>query len=179
MKLNIFTLATDENSGTNCRVFGTKNQRDDALLEWFGSDREDWAASQSSDDLQDYDQSRTDHPGTFAIDEQAVEIDPAGLMTLNVAWKVCKDTPGSFGNLYDPDEVLTILDGWAEEGDKDETCYWFDPDSAEDRMAILAWCEQVGPDFETRISELVCSNLPNQSEALAALDAKLQRDRVA
>jgi hypothetical protein len=46
-------------------------------------------------------------------------------------------------------------------------------------MAILAWCEQEGPDIENRISELVCSNLSNQSEASAALAAKHQRDRAA
>jgi hypothetical protein len=44
-------------------------------------------------------------------------------------------------------------------------------------MTILAWCEQEGPDFENRFSELVCFNLSNQSEASAALDAKHQRDR--
>lgn len=62
---------------------------------------------------------------------------------------------------------------------KDETSFWFDPESAEDRMAILAWCEQEGPDFENRISEIVCSNLSNQSAASAALAAKHQRDRAA
>ena len=179
MKLTIFTLATDDNSGTICRVFGSEAERDDALLDWIGSDRKEWAASQCADDLHDYVQRRTDYLDTFSTDEQAVEIEPVNLMTLNGAWKVCKDTPGSFGNLYDPDEVMTILDGWAEEGDKDETSNWFDPDSAEDRMAILAWCEQEGPDFEGQISELVCSNLPTRGEALAALAAKHQRERAA
>ena len=154
-----------------------QNQRDDALLEWIGSDPHEWAASQYADDLHDYVLSRTDHFDRFSIDEQEVEIDSAALMTLNKAWKVCKDQPGSFGNLCDPDEVMTILDGWAEEGDKDETSYWFVPDSKEDRMAIRAWCEQEGPDFDNRIPELVCSNLPNRGEALAALDAKHQRER--
>jgi hypothetical protein len=76
-----------------------KTEREDALLDWIGSGREDWAASQITDGLHDYVQSRTDYLDTFATDEQAVEIDPAALMTLNVASKVCKDTPGSFGNL--------------------------------------------------------------------------------
>ena len=179
MRLTIFTLATDDNSSTTCRVFRSETERDDALLEWIDSDREEWAASEFADDLRDYVHSRSDYLDTFSTDEQLVAIDPAELMTLNVAWKVCKVTPGSFGNLYDPDEVMTILDGWSEEGDKDETSYWFDADSAEDRLAILAWCEQEGPDFENQISELVCSNLPNRGEALAALAAKHQRERAA
>jgi len=46
-------------------------------------------------------------------------------------------------------------------------------------MAILAWYEQGCPDFEARISELVCCNWSSQSEALAALAAEHQRERVA
>jgi len=74
---------------------------------------------------------------------------------------------------------MSILDGWADEGDEDETSYWFDPARAKDRMAILAWCEAEGPEFEERVSDLVCSNLPNRGAAFAALDAKHQRERAA
>lgn len=74
---------------------------------------------------------------------------------------------------------MSILDGWADEGDADEMSQWFDRDCAEDRMAILAWCEAQGPDFEDRISELVCSNLPNRGAALAALEEKHRHERAA
>lgn len=179
MKLTLYTLATDDNSGTHADVFGTERARDDALLEWVGSNREEWSASAFAGDLHEYVLSKADYLDTFSTDEQEIEIDPARLMTVNDAWKHCKDNPGSFGNLYDPDEVMTILDGWADAGDADETSCWFDPGSAEDRMAILAWCEQEGPDFEDKISDLVCSNLPNRGEAFAALEAKHQQEHAA
>ena len=149
------------------------------MLDWVGSNRKEWAQSKYADDLHEFVQSKTDYLDTFSTDEQDVEINPADLITVNTAWKFCKENPGSFGNLYDPDEVMTILDGWADESDEDDNSSCFDPESAEDRMAILAWCEQEGPDFEDRISELVCSNLPNRGEAFAALEAKHQRERAA
>ncbi len=179
MRLNIFTLATDDNSGTHADVFGSETERDDALLAWVNSNREEWGESKLAGDLHEYVLSRIEYLDTFATDEQEVEIDPATLMSVNTAWKLCKVTPGSFGNLYDPDEVMSILDGWADEGDGEETSYWFDPESAEDQAAILAWCEAEGADFEGRISDLVCSNLPNRGAAFAVLDAKHQRERAA
>lgn len=179
MRMKIYTLATDDNNGTQTAVFGTEAARDDALLEWVNANREDWAESAFADDLHTYIQSKTDYLDTFSTDEQEVEIDPTKLMTVNAAWKFCKNIPGSFGNLYDPDEVMTILEGWAEEGDEEDSSHWFDAENAEDRLAILAWCEAEGPDFENQISELVCSNLPNRGAAFAALDAKLQRERAA
>jgi len=179
MRVNIYTLATDDKCGTHADVFGSQTERDDALLAWVSSTREEWAKSRFAGDLHEYVLSRIDYLDTFSTDEQEVEIDPAELMTVNTAWKLCKVTPGSFGNLYDPDEVMSILDGWADEGDEEETSYWFDADSVEDRAAILAWCEVEGPDFEERISDLVCSNLPNRGAAFAALDAKHQRESAA
>jgi hypothetical protein len=179
MKLTIYTLATDDKCGTRAGVFGTETDRDDALLEWVSSNREEWSESAFADNLHPYIQSKADYLDTFSTDEQEVEIDPAELMTVNAAWTLCKDNPGSFGNLYDPDEVMTILDEWAEEGDEEDSSHWFDAGNAEDRMAILAWCEAEGPDFENQISELVCSNLPNRGEAFAALEAKHQRERAA
>ncbi len=176
MKLTIYTLATDDDNGTHAQVFGSQTERDDALLAWGNSDREEWATSDLADDLHEYFLGRTDYLDTFSTDEQEVEIDPAALITVNEAWKLCKDSPGAFGNLYDPEEVMSILDGWAEEGDTDETSYWFDPDCEKDRMAILAWCEAEGPDFEDQVSNLVCSNLPNRGAAFAALDAKKRQE---
>jgi hypothetical protein len=179
MKLTIHTLATDDDNGTTCRVFAAEALRDDALLAWVGSNREDWAASDFADNLHEFIQSRTDYLDTFSTDEQKLDIDPSALLTVNEAWKLCKDTPGAFGNLYDPEEIMSILDGWSEEGDEAVASHWFDPKSAEDRIAVLAWCEQEGPDFEERISDLVCSNLPTRGEAFAALTEKHQKERAA
>lgn len=179
MRLNIYTLATDDKCGTRADVFGSEAERDDALLAWVNSSREEWGESNFAGDLHEYVLSRIEYLDTFSTDEQEVEFDPAKFVTINTAWKLCKDNPGSFGNLYDPDEIMSILDGWADEGDEDKTSHWFDPDSVEDRRAILAWCEAEGSDFEERISDLVCSNLPNRGAAFAALDAKHQRERVA
>ena len=179
MKLTIYTLATDDKCGTHADVFGSQTERDDALLEWVNSNRDEWAESEFAGDLHEYVLSKTDYLDTFSTDEQEIEIDPAQLVTVNEAWTLCKDNAGAFGNLYDPEEVMTILDGWSDEDDEDTTSHRFDPDNAEDRMAILAWCEAEGPDFEDQISDLVCTNLPNRGEALAALEAKRQRERAA
>lgn len=43
MRLKIYTLATDDDNGTHADVFGTEDSRDDALLEWVGSNRKMWA----------------------------------------------------------------------------------------------------------------------------------------
>lgn len=179
MRLNIYTLATDDKNGTRADVFGSETERDDALLAWVNSNRDEWGESKLADDLHEYVLSRIEYLDTFSTDEQEVEIDPAKLMSVNTAWKLCKVTPGSFGNLYDPNEVMSILDGWADEGDEEETSHWFDPDGAKDQAAILAWCEAEGPDFEERISDLVCSNLPNRGAAFAALNVKHLRERMA
>ena len=40
MRLNIYTLATDDNCGTHADVFGSQAERDDALLAWVYSTRE-------------------------------------------------------------------------------------------------------------------------------------------
>ncbi len=60
MKLKIYTLATDDNSGTHAEIFGTEATRDDALLEWVSSNREEWAKSAFADDLHAYIQIKTD-----------------------------------------------------------------------------------------------------------------------
>lgn len=148
MRLNIYTLATDDKNGTRADVFCSETERDDALLAWVNSDRAQWAGSKFADDLHEYVLSKIEFLDTFSTDEQEVEIDPAALMSVNTAWKLCKVAPGSFGNLYDPEEVTTILDGWGEEGDEDGTSHWFDPDRAEDHAAILAWCEAEGKQRE-------------------------------
>jgi len=179
VRFTIYILATDDDCGTHASVFGSEAARDDALLEWVGSNREEWAQGQFSDDLNEHVQSKTDYLDTFSTDEQEVDIDPAQLLTVNEAWKICKDNPGSFGNLYDPDEVMITLDGWAVEGDEEDRSHWFDPESTEDRMAILAWCEAEGPDFEDRVSDLVCTNLPNRGQAFTAHKAKHAREQAA
>lgn len=94
-------------------------------------------------------------------------------MTINEAWKICKDKPGTFGNLYDPEEIMTIMDGWASAEERDDPDgQYFDPKNAEHMAAMLAWCEEHGPGFEDDMSNNVCSNLPTRNEAYAALDKK-------
>ncbi|WP_171181156.1 hypothetical protein [Ruegeria sp. HKCCD8929] len=176
MKLTIYTLATDDDTGTNSQVFPNEEARDDALLSWVSSDRDEWAGSEFADNLHEFIQSKTDYMDTFSTDEQEIGIDPVQLVGIDEAWKICKAVPGAFGNLYDPDEVLTIMDGWSEAGDTSEDSNWFDPTNAEDKAAILAWCEQEGPDFEDQTSNLVCENLPNRGEAFKALAAKREQE---
>ncbi|MYB77838.1 MAG: hypothetical protein F4X83_12275 [Chloroflexi bacterium] len=177
MKLTIYTLATDCDNGTNAQVFVSEDTRDDALLEWVGSSREDWQASDLADDLHAFVQTKTGYLDTFSTDEQQIEVDPAQLITVNQAWFRCKDAPGSFGNLYDPDEVMEIMSNWSEAGDEGPDSHWFDPKDSEDHAAILAWCDQVGPDFEEQISRLVCENLPTRKTAFEALEAKHKLER--
>lgn len=86
-------------------------------------------------------------------------------ITVGEAWQRCKAEPGAFGNLYDPQEILTIMDGWEDD-------FEFDPENAEDVAAITAWCEAEGSDFEDQISNLVCENLPKRKDAYAALANK-------
>ena len=176
MKLSIYTLATDCDAGTHADLFIDEQERDDALLAWAGSSREDWQSSDLADDLH-FVQTKTGYLDTFSTDQKQIEVDLAQLTTVNGAWILCKDNPGSFGNLYDPDEVMTILDGWSESGDDSPESHWFDPADSEDRTAILAWCEQEGPDFEDQISNLVCENLPNRKAAFDALEAKCRDER--
>ncbi|MEM8976178.1 MAG: hypothetical protein AAGD43_29270 [Pseudomonadota bacterium] len=176
MKIKVFTLATDDDNGTKARVFGTEVQRDDALLIWVGSNRETWQASKLADDLHEYIQSRTEHLDTFSTDED--EIDLGDVLSVNAAWAFCKEQVGAFGNLYDPDEAMTIMDGWAEEGDTSDGSHWFNVDNAEDREAVTAWCEQEGPDFEQQISNLVCENMPTRKAAYDALREKRSAPQV-
>jgi len=177
MKLIIYTLATDCDAGTHADLFTDENTRDDALLKWAGSSRIEWQSSELANDLHAFVQTKTDYLDTFSTDEKQIEVDLAQLTTVNEAWFRCKDNPGSFGNLYDPDEVITILDGWSESGDESPASHWFDRDNREDHAAILAWCEQEGPDFEEQISDLVCENLPTRKAAFDALEAKHKVER--
>lgn len=177
MKLTLYTLATDCDAGTHADLFTDETARDDALLAWAGSSREDWQSSDLADDLHAFVQTKTGYLDKFSTDEKQIDLDLAQLTTVNEAWVLCKDNPGSFGNLYDPREVMTILDGWSESGDKSPESHWFDPANPEDRAAILAWCEQEGPDFEDQISNLVCENLPDRKAAFDALEAKREVER--
>ncbi len=179
MKLTVYTLATDCDNGTNSDVFTDKTARDDALLTWAGTSREEWQESDLADDLHEFVQTKKDYMDTFQTDDKKLDIDLAAHVTVNEAWRTCKDKPGSFGNLYDPDELFTIMDGWSEKGDETEASKWFDPESSEDHDALLAWCEEEGPDFEEQISNLVCQNLPNRKQAYDALEEKHRKQREA
>lgn len=178
MKIKVYTLATDDDNGTTPQAFGSEVERDDALLSWVGSNRETWLASNLADDLHEYVLSRTEHLDTFSTDEQEIEVDLNALLTANEAWAFCKKPAGAFGNLYDPNEAMTIMDGWAEEGDISDGSHWFDPENPDDTAAVTAWCEKEGPDFEQQISNLVCENLPTRKAAYEALAAKRSAPRV-
>ena len=179
MKLTVYTLATDDDSGTRSDVFADSASRDGALLAWAGTNWSEWKESDLADDLHEFIQTKTDYLDTFYTDEKELHIDLAALVTVNQAWRICNDAPGSFGNLYDPEDLFTIMDGWSEQGDESETSNWFDPESSEDFDALLAWCEEEGPDFEDQISNLVCENLPNRQQAFAALEKKHKKQREA
>jgi len=173
MKITVYTLATDDDGGTGCHVFTTENQRDDALLNWAGTSRDDWQKSDLADDLHEYVQSFADYLDTFSADQHELILDSAEFITVSEAWKTCKDVPGSFGNLYDPNEIMTMLDGYEDEGEKDNPDgRYYDPSNSEDQAAMLAWCLQEGPAFEKSISELVWTNLPTRREAYEALQKK-------
>lgn len=172
MKITVFTLATDDDEGTTARVFGSEEERDDALLSWVGSNRESWQQSEYPEDLHEYVQTLSGHLDTFSTDQQEVEIVLADILSVNDAWQFCKEQEGAFGNLYDPEEAATIMDGWAVEGDTSDGSHWFATGNAEDMAAITAWCVKEGPGFEQQISNLVCESLPTRKEAYGALAAK-------
>lgn len=179
MKLTIYTLATDCDNGTTSQTFATEQERDSALLEWVGSNPEQWAASKLADDLHEYVQSKTGYMDTFSTDEQEIEVDIDQLITVNEAWFRCKREPGAFGSLYDPVDVITVMSTWSESEDESDGSHWFNPEDVEDSAAILAWCEQEGPGFEEQISKLVWENMPTRKEAFEALEAKNKKEREA
>ena len=105
-------------------------------------------------------------------DLEAIQDDVVLLSELkvNAVWGRRNFEAGSFGNLYDPNEVLTIVDGWGDE-------YEFDASNAEDRAAVTAWCEAEGASIEDDISKLVCDQLPTREIAFAALAKKRENDQ--
>ena len=169
MKLVIYTLATDGDDGTQSQVFTNEAARTDALLDWIGSDREEWKVSDQSDDLSEFVSARIGHLDTYSMDEHDIDLSD---LSLSLLWSLCKSAPGAFGALYDPDDVLTTMDGWAATGDMSDGSHWFDPTCKNDREAILAWCEQEGPKLEQRISDLVCEAMPTRGQAFDALVMK-------
>ncbi|WP_299085817.1 hypothetical protein [uncultured Ruegeria sp.] len=172
LTLTFYKLTTDCVAGINSVIFTEKQARDDALLEWAGSTREDWLASNLAHDLDAFVKSKTDLRDRFKTDQATIDI--TGLITVNQAWVYCKDEPGSFGNLYDPDTVMSILEERPDPMHPGDLSFGFDPGNARDRAAVLAWCEQNGPDFEDQISELVCRNFPTRTAAYTALAEKNQ-----
>lgn len=178
MKLTVFTLATDDEDGTSSQVFTSKAALDKALLSWVGSNAEEWAESEYADDLHEFISSKLDHLDTFSTDEQEIEFDKSDPQIVKAAWDACKSRPGAFGNLYDPIEVMTVMDGWAVEGDTSDASFWFDPQNPDDTAAIAAWCEANGLNLEQRISDLVCKSLPNRKAAYEALSGQRSAPRI-
>ncbi len=80
----------------------------------------------------------------------------------SILWNALKAAvPGRFGVLYDPDELLTMMDGWDDE-------YAFD--TPETKKALEAWCIKEGPDFEDTWSQIMGDNCPTEDDAKKALD---------
>jgi len=174
MKLTIFLLATDCDMGTQSEVFANKIARDDALLSWCGSSREEWLDHPTlADDLHEYVQTKTDHLDTFSTDEVELEIDDT------TAWHAIKKSAGSFGVLYDPIEIATMTDGWSDENEEDATSHYFDTNDPSDMAALTAWCEAEKASFEDAMSSVVHESAPTRAEAFKALAKVNDEDAVA
>jgi len=170
MSITVHILITDDHEGTRADAFTTESDR--ALISWVGSDAKEWAQSELADNLYEYVSSRYDHGRKICTDEQTLENDISQAPRTNAAWSFCKSIPGAFGAFYDPIDVMTIMGGWAVEGDHSDTSHWFEAGNDEDTAAILAWCEKEGSRIERQISDLVCNTMPTRKEAFEALAMK-------
>ncbi|MEO0380919.1 MAG: hypothetical protein AAF252_11665 [Pseudomonadota bacterium] len=173
--MKIYCLIWDNDGGTTLEHFFSEEDRAQRIKSEIVVD---WNAITASmpmpDDWMDAWAVVSDKVSYWLVTE---EIDLLDGIPSDMAWKICKAKSGSFGNLYDPAEIATITDGWSDEGDESETSHNFDQEDVEDMLALTAWCETEGPDFEDQISKLVCENLPTRGEAFAALERKHAAER--
>lgn len=157
--MNIYLMVWDSDDGTEVHQFKDEAQRDQAIYDRLLPDwdeGEHGPAPSHYSDLWD----KISLFASYWIVAHVIDI--SALFTVNEAWKRCKDAPGTFGALYDADEIFTALDG------NDE----FDPQNEEDRQAVQAWCEEHGPDLEEAFSETFWANTPTRGEAFKALTKK-------
>lgn len=169
--MKVWTVTYNDDSGVHSTVHLTVEEADAAALEWIQHYRPSFPEV-------DFDQTWADVQSDLC--EESGYMDSVSVvehdldLTVNHAWKVCKDGPGAFGNLYGTDELFTIMDGWGDADNLyDHDGRYFSSANPDDRAALTAWCEAEGPVLEDQISNLVCENLPTRREAYDALSEKL------
>ena len=89
-----------------------------------------------------------DPSNTFMTTEE-VDVD-LSKATVSECWKRCIDEPGTFGVLYDYEEIETMWDG-VEDG--------YDPDKH--RQSLKKWCEDNAASFMDAWSQLLWDNTPS------------------
>ena len=171
----LYCLIWDSDDGTHLEHYFTDQARNDRIKSEL---TDDWNSARPGEPFPQ------DWFDAWEVISQFVDywfvcenIDLRGAVSQNLAWKICKETPGAFGNLYDPKEIATIMDGWSDSDEYHDSSHHFDSDDYEDVQALTAWCEQEGSSFEDDISRLVCDNLPTRREAFAALERKHAAER--
>ena len=82
------------------------------------------------------------------------------LPTINSAWTVLTEEPGTIGVLYDPHELANLLE-------------YVDHDNTADMDALTAWCEQESDYLRDAMCNVIYSNLPGRSDIDEALAKQL------
>ncbi len=82
------------------------------------------------------------------------------LPTINSAWTVLTEEPGTIGVLYDPHELANLLD-------------YVDHDNTADMDALTAWCEQESDYLRDAMCNVIYSNLPGRRDIDEALAKQL------
>ena len=82
------------------------------------------------------------------------------LPTINSAWTVLTEEPGTIGVLYDPHELANLLD-------------YVDHDNTADMDALTAWCEQESDYLRDAMCNVIYSNLPGRGDIDEALAKQL------
>ena len=82
------------------------------------------------------------------------------LPTINSAWTVLSEEPGTIGVLYDPHELANLLD-------------YVDHNNTADLDALTAWCEQESDYLRDAMCNVIYSNLPGRGDIDEALAKQL------
>ena len=82
------------------------------------------------------------------------------LPTINSAWTVLTEEPGTIGVLYDPHELANLLD-------------YVDHNSTADMDALTAWCVQESDYLRDAMCNVIYSNLPGRRDIDEALAKQL------
>lgn len=172
--MNIWTVTyNDDNGSPSSSVHLSANEANKAAAEWVEAYRDSYG------DVVDFDQE--DWGAIFdALTEQIGFMDAVTIqkhqvsVSINDLWGPFKTIQGgflkgSFGVLYDPQEVLEMLDGYNADIDDDNSSA-FDASNPEDVSAITAWCEAEAESFEDEFSHVFWNNLPTRKEAYEKLE---------